>query len=98
MAVIVTYDENGGYWDHEPPPSGQGWSDRWGPGTRVPAIVVSPLARRGFVDKTVYDTTSVIKPITRRLGLAPLPAGRANVGALPNAVSCPDQQLLPPPR
>jgi len=31
MAVIVTYDENGGYWDHAPPPAGPGWSDRWGP-------------------------------------------------------------------
>ncbi len=90
MAVIVTYDENGGYWDHEPPPSGQGWSDRWGPGTRVPAIVVSPLARRGFVDKTMYDTTSVIKLITRRFGLEPLPGGRANVGDLTNAFSFQD--------
>ena len=52
MAVIVTYDENGGYWDHMPPPQGHGWGDRWGPGTRMPALIVSPFARRGFVDKT----------------------------------------------
>ncbi len=87
MAVIVTYDENGGYWDHAPPPSGPGWSDRWGPGTRVPALIVSPLARRGYVDKTIYDTTSVIKLITRRFGLEPLPGVRANVGDLSNAFS-----------
>src|SRR5262249_22683938 len=37
-AIIVTYDENGGFWDHVPPPGG----DRWGPATRVPAIIVSP--------------------------------------------------------
>ena len=39
--VIVTYDENGGFWDHVPPPKG----DRWGPGTRIPAIIVSPFAK-----------------------------------------------------
>jgi acid phosphatase len=85
MAVIVTYDENGGFWDHLPPPSGAGWSDRWGPGSRVPAIVVSPFARRGFVDKTVYDTTSILKLITRRFNLDPLPGVREKVGDLTNA-------------
>ena len=85
MAVIVTYDEYGGYWDHVPPPSGPGWSDRWGPGTRIPAIIVSPFAKRGYVDKTVYDTTSIIKFITRRFGLEPLSGVRANVGDLTGA-------------
>ena len=82
MAVIVTYDENGGYWDHVAPPSGPGWGDRWGPGTRVPAIVVSPYAKRGYVDRTPYDTTSVIKFITKRFDLEPLPGVRANAGDL----------------
>jgi len=90
MAVIVTYDENGGYWDHAPPPSGPGWSDRWGPGTRIPTLVISPLAKRGHVDKTIYDTTSVIKLITRRFGLEPLPGVRANAGDLTNAFSFQD--------
>ena len=85
MAVIVTYDENGGYWDHVPPPSGPGWSDRWGPGTRVPALIVSPLAKHGFVDHTAYDTTSILKLITERFGLEPLPGVRANAGDLRNA-------------
>jgi len=85
MAVIVTYDENGGFWDHVPPPSGAGWSDRWGPGTRIPTLIISPLAKRGHVDKTPYDTTSIIKFITRRFGLEPLPGVRANAGDLTNA-------------
>jgi len=87
MAVIVTYDENGGFWDHVPPPSGPGWGDEWGPGTRIPTIVVSPFARRGYVDRTRYDTTSIIKFITRRFGLEPLPGVRANTGDLTNAFS-----------
>ena len=85
VAIVVTYDENGGWWDHMPPPRGPGWSDRWGPGTRVPAIVVSPYAKRGHVDKTPYDTTSIIKFITRRFDLEPLAGVRANAGDLSNA-------------
>ena len=66
-AIIVTYDENGGFWDHVAPPKG----DRWGPGTRVPTNVISPYARRHYIDHTVYDTTSILKLIERRWGLAP---------------------------
>ena len=67
--VIITFDENGGWWDHVSPPV----ADRWGPGSRVPAVVVSPLAKRGFVDHTVYDTGSILRFITRRFGLETLP-------------------------
>lgn len=66
--VIVTFDENGGFWDHVPPPRG----DRFGPGVRVPTIIVSPFARQGFVDHTIYDTTSILKLIETRFDLAPL--------------------------
>jgi phospholipase C len=66
--IVVTYDENGGFWDHVPPPK----VDRWGPGTRVPTIVISPFAKRGFVDKTVYDTTSILALIEHRYGLKAL--------------------------
>ena len=78
VAIIVTHHENGGWWDHVPPPAG----DRRGPGTRIPAIVLSPFARRGFVDHTSYDTTSIAKFITRRFALEPLPGARAQAGDL----------------
>ena len=67
-AIVVTYDENGGFWDHVAPPV----VDRWGPGTRVPTLVISPRARRHFVDHESYDTTSILATIERRYGLAPL--------------------------
>jgi len=85
MAVIVTYDENGGFWDHAAPPAGSGFSDRWGPGTRIPALIISPFARRGFVDSTAYDTTSILKLITRRFGLEALPGVRTKTGDLSGA-------------
>jgi len=65
MMVIITHDENGGWWDHVAPPKG----DRWGPGSRVPAIVVSPHAKKGVVDHTFYDTTSIARFISRLHGL-----------------------------
>ncbi len=67
-AIIVTYDEYGGRWDHVPPPV----VDRWGPGSRVPTVIISPFAKRGFVDHTQYDTTSILKFIETRWQLAPL--------------------------
>jgi phospholipase C len=86
MLVIVTYDENGGYWDHVPPPMGEGWGDRWGPASRVPTILVGPTVKRGFVDHTSYDTTSILKLITERFHLEPLPGVRAKTGDLTNAL------------
>ena len=67
-AIIITYDEHGGFWDHIAPPI----VDRWGPGSRVPAIIISPFAKRHHVDHHRYDTTSILAFIEHRWGLAPL--------------------------
>ena len=80
-AIIITYDENGGRWDHVPPPV----VDRWGPGTRVPAIIISPYAKKRFVDHTQYDTTSILKFIETRWNLAPLGTRDAAATNLTNA-------------
>jgi phospholipase C len=84
--VIVTYDEFGGQWDHMSPP-GQGGTpgahDVWGPGTRIPALVLSPHLRGRFVvDDTQYDTTSIAATIERRFGLEPLSSRDAAVNDL----------------
>ena len=84
MLVVITFDENGGWWDHVPPPKG----DRWGPGTRVPAVLVGPHVKKGHVDHTVYDTGSILRFITRRWGLEKLPglAERENAMMAANGV------------
>ena len=74
--VISTYDEFGGQWDHVTPP-GQGTSDgvadRWGPGTRIPALIISPFLQGDFVvDHVPHDTTSILATIEHRFGLTPL--------------------------
>jgi acid phosphatase len=78
MMVVVTYDEFGGIWDHVAPPKG----DRWGPGSRIPALIVSPYAKRGYIDHTQYDTTSILAFITKRFGLPVLPGLEARAAAL----------------
>ncbi|HXJ66926.1 MAG TPA: alkaline phosphatase family protein [Actinomycetota bacterium] len=74
--VVVTYDEFGGQWDHVPPPGmlgTQGPHDQWGPGTRIPALVITPGLRGSFVvDGTEHDTTSILSTIEHRFGLPPL--------------------------
>jgi phospholipase C len=79
-AIIVTYDEFGGQWDHVSPPTAPGISDRFGPGTRVPALIISPALRHRFgVDHASHDTTSIIATIEHRYGLAPLSSRDAAV-------------------
>ena len=80
--VIVTFDENGGYWDHVAPPV----VDRWGPGVRIPTIIISPFAKKHFVDHTVYDTTSILAFIEKRFNLKPLGTRDASANALSNAL------------
>jgi phospholipase C len=80
-ALIVTYDENGGFFDHVAPPSGAAAgarADFFGPGTRIPAVLVSPLVAGGKIDSTEYESTSVIRMIADRFGLDPLPSARFN--------------------
>jgi phospholipase C len=78
MLVVITYDENGGFFDHIAPPKG----DRWGPGSRIPAFIVSPFAKKGTVDHTLYDTTSILRFITRRFELPVLPGLTARDAAM----------------
>ena len=66
--IIITYDENGGFWDHVAPPV----IDKWGPGSRVPTIIISPFAKKGYVDHTQYETVSILSFIEQRWGLQPL--------------------------
>jgi phospholipase C len=67
-AIIVTFDEGGGYWD-------SGYIqplDFFGDGTRIPTIVVSPHTRPGHISHTYTDHVSILKFIEANWGLAPL--------------------------
>ena len=88
--VVVTYDEFGGQWDHVSP-AGKGAKlgthDAWGPGTRIPALVIGRSLKRSGVDHTTYDTTSILATIERSFGLAPLSSRDRAVNDLSHAVA-----------
>ncbi|HVF52543.1 MAG TPA: alkaline phosphatase family protein [Actinomycetota bacterium] len=56
-AVFLTWDDSGGFYDHVPPPH----LDEMGLGPRVPLLVISPWAKEGYIDPTVYEFSSVLK-------------------------------------
>lgn len=79
-ALVITYDEWGGFFDHVKPPrmpddhdtGPQGKDDHAQAGFRVPTVVLSPFARRDFVGHNVYDHSSILKMVEWRWGLKPL--------------------------
>ena len=90
-AIIITWDDYGGFYDHVPPPH----IDQYGYGLRVPALVISPYARPGVVVHTEYDFTSPLKLIETKFGL---PSLTARDGASNTMLECFDfsQQPLAP--
>jgi acid phosphatase len=88
--IVMTHDENGGWWDPVAPPVG----DRWGPGSRVPALVIAPFAKQSYVDHAMYDTTSILRFITRVYGLTPLEAVTARDRAFASRGQTPPGDLV----
>lgn len=73
-AIVVTFDEHGGLFDHMPPPNLPDDIPALGQpvGVRVPAMLISPWAPAAKVAPRVHDHTSVLKFIQWRFGLPPL--------------------------
>jgi phospholipase C len=68
--VFLTWDDFGGFYDHVPPPH----LDIYGYGPRVPLLVISPYAKRGFVFHETSDFSSVLRFIEKLHGLPALTA------------------------
>jgi phospholipase C len=69
-AVFIAWDDFGGFYDHVAPPQ----VDEYGLGPRVPALVISPYAKPGYISHVQYDHTSILKFIETQFGLASLTA------------------------
>lgn len=67
-AFILSYDEGGGFFDHVAPRQ----VDAYGPGFRVPTLVISPWAKRGLISGTRYEHSSILKFIETTFGLPTL--------------------------
>jgi phospholipase C len=73
-AIFVTWDDFGGFYDHVRPP----FIDSFGLGARMPLLVISPYAKRGYIDHTTYEFSSMLSFIEHRWGLDPLTKRDAN--------------------
>jgi phospholipase C len=67
-AIILTWDDYGGFYDHVPPPQ----IDKYGLGFRMPSLIISPYAKPGYIDHTQYQFESMLRFIEWRFGLPPL--------------------------
>jgi phospholipase C len=88
---MVTWDDWGGWYDHVPPPQ----VDANGYGFRVPAIIVSPYSKQGWVDSTTYDFTSVLRFIEDNWNLEPLTGRDATANSLASALDFAQQARSP---
>src|SRR4051794_1684595 len=102
-ALFIVYDEWGGFFDHVAPPSVP--DDRGSPdvnkdygqmGFRIPAVIVSPYARRGHVDHTQWGFESILKMIRYRFGAEPLCRRDAYARNIARAFDWSKPQLEPP--
>jgi phospholipase C len=88
-AIIVTFDEGGGYYD-----SGYVQPlDFFGDGTRIPTIVVSPLTTPGTISHSYTDHVSILKFIEANWNLAPV-SGRSRDN-FPNPVTSSSNPYVP---
>ncbi len=110
--LIWLYDEHGGYYDHVPPPPAikpddippdiqsppdlPGGYDRYG--FRVPAVIISPYARRNYVSHVVHDHTSVLKLIETKWNLPALTFRDANADNLLDSIDFHHQAFREPPK
>jgi len=98
IALFITWDEHGGFYDHVPPPAAC-VPDNLAPilnqspydtlsypfdhyGIRVPLIVVSPYAKKGYVGHTTYDHTSILRFIEAKFKVPALSSRDANADPL----------------
>jgi phospholipase C len=89
--LVITWDDYGGFYDHVPPPQ----VDYYGYGPRVPALVISPYGVAGFIDKTQYDFTSVLRFIEDRFNLQPLTSRDRKANSLKQSLYLSQNPLAP---
>jgi phospholipase C len=90
-AIVMTWDDFGGFYDHVPPPQ----SDEFGLGLRVPLLIISPFAKPGYISHTTYEFSSFLKLVEERFGLAPLADRDAAASDMLDSFDF-TQQPLPP--
>ncbi len=71
-AILITWDDWGGWFDHVPPPrigQSNGWGTGYVYGFRVPLLVVSAYTPAGYVDNNTHDFGSILRMVESNFGL-----------------------------
>jgi phospholipase C len=93
--LVVTWDDFGGFYDHVPPVR----LDDYGLGIRVPAMIISPYAKSGYVDHTMYEFSSVLRFIEDNWSLRPFLTRRDRIAdGLRGALDFTQTPLAPDPQ
>jgi phospholipase C len=99
VAIFITWDDWGGWWDHVTPAEVEKWTDgtQFRYGGRVGCLVLSPYARKGYVSKALHSHVSLVKFCETNFGL---PSLNARTAAADGMADCFDfkQAPLPPPQ
>jgi phospholipase C len=98
VAIFVTWDDWGGWYDHVNPPLLEKWTDgtQFRYGGRVPCLVLSPFAKRAFISHAQHSHVSLVRFCENAFGL---PSLNARTAADDGMADCFDfaQAPLPPP-
>lgn len=96
--LVITYDENGGFFDHVSPPTtdddtlaNYGVDGFQQMGFRVPTMVIGPYVKQGYVSSTVYDHTSALKHLQVTWDLEPI---NPRINAANDLTDCIDMDRL----
>lgn len=92
-AILLTWDDFGGFYDHVAPPKGPNPHIEYG--FRVPTIVISPFARAGYIDSSLYSTSSIVRFVENTYNLPTLNGLDKFANGLTNAFDY-SQKPLPP--
>jgi phospholipase C len=94
---LITYDENGGFFDHVPPPmTADDFPDFRQLGFRVPTILAGPYAKAGYVSSVVCDHTSVLKHFENKYALDPLTMRSTAANDITDAIDAARQTAMQP--
>lgn len=98
VAIFITWDDWGGWWDHVTPTEVEKWADgtQFRYGGRVGCLALSPYARKGYVSKSLHSHVSLLRFCETNFGL---PSLNARTAAADGMADCFDltQRPLPPP-
>jgi len=98
VAIFITWDDWGGWWDHVTPPEVEKWTDetQFRYGGRVGCLVMSPYARAGYVSKALHSHVSVIRFCEDKFGLPSLNARTRAADGMADCFDFKQKPLAPP--